>query len=226
MTTTIDPEAVAALPDLASAALPPMSPSIDAVAPAYVVAWSQLEHVAKNADNPHFGSKFASLDAVLDVVRPILAAQGLAIWQRELFAKGGVRLQTVIMHGATGQFLADGAPFRKSVKDDPQAAGSALTYLRRQALACITGVAQADDDGAAAAKAPKPATKAVKLAPEKDRAALQKRINALPAAYVQQIRDKLGPEAGVTAWTQLTVAQAKIVKGWVDECEELAKAEG
>jgi hypothetical protein len=35
-------------------------------------------------------------------------------------------------------------------KVDPQGAGSALTYMRRYALAAVVGVVQADDDGNAA----------------------------------------------------------------------------
>ncbi len=44
-----------------------------------------------------------------------------------------------------------GKPDREGVvKVDAQAAGSALTYMRRYALAAFIGIVQADDDGNAA----------------------------------------------------------------------------
>jgi hypothetical protein len=46
-------------------------------------------------------------------------------------------------------------------KADPQGAGSALTYMRRYALAAFIGVVQADDDGNAASQSTKPILKTV-----------------------------------------------------------------
>mgnify|MGYP002132282933 FL=1 len=47
-------------------------------------------------------------------------------------------------------------------KPDAQGAGSALTYMRRYALAAVVGVVQADDDGNAASS-PKPVVKAKEI---------------------------------------------------------------
>jgi len=52
-------------------------------------------------------------------------------------------------------------------KADPQGAGSALTYMRRYALAAFVGVVQADDDGNAASTqkptAVKPVVKSIDI---------------------------------------------------------------
>jgi hypothetical protein len=53
-------------------------------------------------------------------------------------------------------------------KADAQGAGSALTYMRRYALAAVVGVVQADDDGNAASNptgkvANKPVVKSIEI---------------------------------------------------------------
>jgi len=60
---------------------------------------------------------------------------------------------TTVMTHSSGEWVAQNMSLPVS-KPDAQGAGSAITYMRRYALAAAIGVVQADDDGNAAS-APK-----------------------------------------------------------------------
>ena len=57
---------------------------------------------------------------------------------------------TTLLH-TSGQWIAGAFPL-VAVKPDPQAMGSAITYMRRYSLAAMVGVLTEDDDGEAAMK--------------------------------------------------------------------------
>ena len=130
------------------------SDSIAKVAAALVGAQGELENVAKDAENPHFRNRYASLPAILDAVRPVLAKHGLAVIQFPTNTDDGrVGVETTILH-ASGEYLTHDFAVRLT-KDDAQGAGSALTYCRRYSLAAVLAISQDDDDGnGAAAPAP------------------------------------------------------------------------
>jgi hypothetical protein len=73
------------------------------------------------------------------------------------FFEGCMSLNTILSH-SSGEWIGQemSVPVTKL---DAQGAGSALTYMRRYALAAVVGVVQADDDGNAASS-PKPVVKA------------------------------------------------------------------
>ncbi len=121
------------------------------LAAAYTKAFAEISNVVKNATNPHFGSDYATLDAVLDVVRPVFSKYGLSVAQApgalgELAGNLVVSVLTILMHesGAMMQIVTQ-VPL--GPKATAQAAGGAITYARRYALAAIAGIAQVDDDG-------------------------------------------------------------------------------
>ena len=125
---------------------------IDKLTKALILASLEIQHAIKDSRNPHFKSEFASLNAVLDAVRPVWAKYGLAFTQWPGMADGLVTLTTVVSH-ESGQWMSGIASSPLS-KKDAQGVGSAITYLRRYALAAIAGIGQVDDDGEAAAGAP------------------------------------------------------------------------
>src|SRR5690349_764105 len=95
------------------------SPSIAQLAPALVAAQAELKAIAKDAKNPHFGSKFASLDAIIEVVRPALANHGLAVVQGGLdSAPGFMTVETMLVH-VSGEWLSGGISLPLG-KADPQ----------------------------------------------------------------------------------------------------------
>ena len=144
------------------------SESIANLAKALSIVQGKLTHAKKDSANPFFKSKYADLESVWDACRDLLAVNGLSVAQfpgtySEL--DKSMSLTTILMH-SSGEWISqemsvpcgtmgrDGA-----LKLDAQAAGSALTYMRRYALAAVVGVVQADDDGNAASVQPKSVSK-------------------------------------------------------------------
>lgn len=116
------------------------SASIGELAKAMVAASANFSHPAKNADNPHYKSRYADLTAVIDAYRSAYTAAGLVVTQLVL----GDRLVTMVCHssGEWLRFSAPVSPDRKGI----QAYGSELTYLRRYTLQALTGIAADEDD--------------------------------------------------------------------------------
>lgn len=128
-----------------------MSANVDALAAALAKAQGEMENAKKSSDNPYFKSKYADLAEVLSVAREPLAKNGLSIMQAsEGVANGYMSVTTLLLH-SSGQFIKATGTFPVG-KQDPQGAGSALTYARRYSLAAMLGIAQeGEDDDANAA---------------------------------------------------------------------------
>jgi hypothetical protein len=143
------------------------SESIIELAKALASAQGQLMAAPKDALNPHFKSRYADLPAVWNACRKPLSDNGLSICQMPCDAEvGRAALETLLMH-ASGQFIISRFSV-KVFKDDAQGIGSALTYLRRYALASIVGVVADDDDDGNSASGVKPeTTKSVNKQPPK-----------------------------------------------------------
>ena len=98
-----------------------------------------------NRDGHHPGSRYVTLDAVLDHVRPVLAEHGLGVSQNA--NEHGVETVLYDDAGASWSF----GTFPVVWGGNPQANGSAVTYARRSALQMAFGIfGETDDDGQAA----------------------------------------------------------------------------
>jgi len=120
------------------------SENTDKIIPAYIKAEHEVGAVKKTASNPHFRSKYADLEAVMDACSDALANNGLAVWQS--ISDG--QLITRLFH-TSGQWMEGHTPLIIA-KNDMQGLGSAFTYARRYGLMAILGIAPEDDDGNAA----------------------------------------------------------------------------
>jgi hypothetical protein len=125
------------------------SESICALSKALVQAIAVMENAP---NNPAFKSNYANLESVLAVTKPTLEKHGLAITQFPVFANGVPGVETIVIHESGEWISATG--YSPTIKQDPQAVGSAITYLRRYSLAAVCGLTQEDDDGNAASKKP------------------------------------------------------------------------
>ena len=147
------------------------SDSIANLTLALSIVQGKMTHAIKDSANPFFKSKYADLESVWDVCRSLLSENGLAVMQFpgdinfvQLEKENGdiniatkMSLTTIISH-KSGEFISQEMSVPVT-KPDAQGAGSALTYMRRYALAAVVGVVQADNDGNAASS-PKPVVKA------------------------------------------------------------------
>lgn len=127
------------------------SDSIANLATAIAAAQAELKPVKKDMTNPFYRSKYADLASVWEALQPY-HAHGIAITQSPYLPErsGYIGLTTQLSH-ASGEWMAANLELPLS-KDDAQGIGSALTYARRYALGCMTGVVtEEDDDGNMAA---------------------------------------------------------------------------
>lgn len=110
---------------------------------------SEVRGVEKNAINPFFKSKHATLDGVLEATRESLVKNGLAICQiGRLREDGKLVLITMLLH-CSGEFIESEFPVFTD-KDTAQGMGSGISYARRYATLAILNLSQFDDDGEAA----------------------------------------------------------------------------
>ena len=130
-----------------------MSESIKHIAEALNKAQAEMSGAKKGAKNPFFKSNYADLNSVVDAVRIPFCDNGLSYSQFPIMQDNRVGVETILMH-SSGEWMKS-VLMLPMVKQDPQAAGSAITYARRYALQAIAGIPAEDDDGnSASQKAP------------------------------------------------------------------------
>lgn len=106
--------------------------------------------VRKDAKNPHFKSNYASLEAVMDTVKPALQNVGVLLTQGlGTVVDGSLEVSTRLTHCESGEWLESTmhVPLQKR---DPQGVGSAATYGLRYSIMALLGLPPVDDDGEAA----------------------------------------------------------------------------
>lgn len=99
--------------------------------------------------------EYADLGAILDMARPILASNGIAVTQNARIQRidtGApyIVVDTMLIHESGQYIIYD--PLEFAADGNIQANGGTITYLKRYALAAALGIAtEEDDDGNAAA---------------------------------------------------------------------------
>ena len=124
------------------------SESINELASALCKAQGQMGGAVKDSSNPFFKSSYADLTSVIKAIKEPFADNGLSYTQFPVSNENGVGVSTRLMH-ISGQWLEMEYTL-PTVKKDPQASGSAITYARRYALQSIAGIPTADDDAESA----------------------------------------------------------------------------
>ena len=160
------------------------SSSIQNLATALAKAQAEMPVAVFDASNPFLKSKYASLGAVIQSSRPILAKYDLSLIQFPISqpaippAVDLVGIESILSH-ASGEFISERILIplvEEKGKSRVQTAGSVLTYLRRYSWASIMGMySDEDSDGVAAppANMPQwPAAKGNSVPPTKPAASL------------------------------------------------------
>ena len=108
---------------------------------------SKIAHVRTDSRNPHFNSTFASLEAVLDALKPLWIAEGLSATQELVLVDLRTTVKTTVFHHSS-ETMAVFYHTADNPKHDLNGCGGSFTYGRRMALKGIFGLAEVDDDGA------------------------------------------------------------------------------
>ena len=118
---------------------------------ALVQALAALDNVKANKSNPAFkGSRYVSLDALLEAVKPVLLDHDLALIQTLVSQDGKVGVSTAFLH-SSGERFDFGTLLVKAEGLTAQQIGGAITYIRRQSIQTACGISvDLDDDGAVA----------------------------------------------------------------------------
>jgi hypothetical protein len=118
----------------------------ETVSEAFVKAAARLTNPpkSKTAKGKAYSYKYADLADILDLIRPILAEEGLAVMQDASTFDGFVGVTTKILHTSGGELRF--GPLYLGTPSDPQAAGGVITYARRYQLCAALGIAGDDDE--------------------------------------------------------------------------------
>jgi len=143
------------------------SKSIKEITKSLLLAQKEIENPKKDGVNPHFKSKYSTLEESLVVCKFALNKHGLILMQpsRVIEIAGLVVdvIETTLIHAESGEYIK--SEYRVVTgKEGPQGFGAAVTYARRYSLLGLLGLVAEDDDGNSAMKsmpAQKPTQKPV-----------------------------------------------------------------
>ncbi len=123
------------------------SESIAEIAKALSAFQGEVKQPLKDKDNPFFKSKYVPLENVVEAITEISAKHGLSFLQYPVNQESRVGIITILMH-SSGEFIETEPIFATPAKQDAQATGSVITYLKRYALSAVFGItSDQDDDG-------------------------------------------------------------------------------
>lgn len=126
------------------------SETITEIAKALVAFSGDVKAIEKDGTNPHFKSSYTTLDHMIDVTKPILQAHGLTVMQFPGGDGEKITMRTMILH-ESGEWIESEPLTLRPTKNDPQGAGSAITYARRYSYAAALSLSLGDDDDGNAA---------------------------------------------------------------------------
>lgn len=113
---------------------------------AFLAAQLEIKNPTKDSKNPHFKNTYASLETVIESVKPVLNKYGFYVSQQCLEGKqpGMINVVTTFEHisGGALEFFTC-VPLGKM---DPQGGMGAFTYGRRYGLLSALCLAAEDDD--------------------------------------------------------------------------------
>jgi len=107
----------------------------------------EVKQPLKDKDNPFFKSKYVPLENVVDAINAVAPKHGLSYIQYPLNQDNKVGVITLLMH-ESGEWIETEPIFAVPAKQDAQATGSVITYLKRYSLSAVFGItSDQDDDG-------------------------------------------------------------------------------
>jgi hypothetical protein len=164
------------------------SESIANIAAALVQFQSRVRNPEKKGVNPHFRSKYAELDDIINTIRPTLEEFGLAFLQNPIYDESGkVGVYTLLLH-KSGEYIQFDPVLIPLQKSTPHQVGAALTYAKRYSLGAALGIATEEDkDGNDAMSTPQQSNYQSKKKHEKTEG---ERIAEGVQAIMQEVKNK------------------------------------
>lgn len=153
-------------------------------------AQQEFPAVKKDAKNPHFKSRYATLDNAIETLEPILRKFNLVISQPPAgTGSTGAGCTTILVHTTSGEFIAETLllPTNGPGKEDgnAQSATGGVTYARRTAYLGILGiVADEDDDGNRAVPRPAAAKSTKKTATQTKTDSVENKVSTVEKATI------------------------------------------
>lgn len=169
---------------------------------ALIKARSEFPVIRKDSTNPHFKSRYASLDTINEAIIPVLTKNGLIVVQPTVKIEGEWHIQTQILHesGDSMEFF-----YPITFVEDPQKFGSKITYARRYSLCCALNLTADDDDDGNSASQPAPEKKTA--APQsQNHKVIKELIDELGGIEVDQVKTIVS-SMGVASSADLTLPQ-------------------
>ena len=105
----------------------------------------EMGSVIKSSINPFFKSKYADLNAHLQLLEPLLDKHNLVLTQSTVASQMGNVVQTEVCDIETGARLSSSIKLPEF--NDMQKLGGAITYGRRYTVSGLFGMQAEDDDG-------------------------------------------------------------------------------
>jgi hypothetical protein len=107
-------------------------------------AQAEFSKAVWDKGNPHFKSRYASLESVHEAIKAPMVKHGLAVAHLLRYENGTAIMRTTLFH-ESGEWMACEAPL-SSEKLTPQQMGSLITYYRRYTLCCILAIPSGEED--------------------------------------------------------------------------------
>ena len=170
----------------------------------------KLKQPLKDANNPFFKSKYVPLENVVQVVDEAMIDTGLSYTQGIAdLEEGYLRVDTIVLH-ESGEYMVIKGSKVKPVKNDPQSAGSAITYARRYSLSTALGIAsEPDDDGNGASQQAKNNQQPKNIQQPKAQPKPELTPEQKVAANIDWVNKKYKPEIElIKSWQEMEHEQA------------------
>jgi len=144
------------------------SEQINELACALAKAQSEIKDASKDRNNPFLKYNYADLSSVLEISRPVLSKNNLALTQLISMEDNKITIESLLIH-SSGQYIGEKStmPFEEMKGlTKAQACGVIITYLRRYSASALIGITQTDTDGSNPAHAPENTGKKTRPQPE------------------------------------------------------------
>jgi hypothetical protein len=116
------------------------------IAIALIKSQSEMSDAKKNSVNPFLKNSYADLNAIREVVIPVLNLNKIAVLQPMVEINGEMYIKTLLLH-ESGETIESITKIIVSKLNDAQSQGSGITYARRYGLQSLLNVGAIDDDG-------------------------------------------------------------------------------